>query len=253
MSKKYLVIPDGHAHPDYDNRRFDYLGDLIIDEKPDVVVNIADGADMASLASYDKGKRSFTGKSYRKDVDAYLDSQSRTWDKVKARKKKMPDRYYMLGNHEQRIDRALDLSPELVGTIGYKDLMLDDYYDEVVYYNGGTPGIKVLDGIAFAHYFITGVSGRGISGEHPAYTMLTKKFKSCVQGHTHVLDYCVRTNGDGDKLHALVCGVYQDYDSDWAGDVNSLWWRGCVILDNVEDGQFDLRCISLKSLEQTYG
>jgi len=217
------------------------------------VVNIGDGADLESLALYDKGKRSFAGKSYAGDVESYLDSQSRTWDAVKARKKKMPDRYFFIGNHEQRIDRALDLSPELEGTIGYKDLQLDEYYDEVIPYTGNTPGIKNIEGILFGHYFITGVMGRSISGEHPAYSLLTKKFKSAVQGHTHLLDYCVRTNGDDDKIFGLVCGVFQDYDAPWAGEINKLWWRGVVILDNVEDGQFDLRCISLKQLEKAYG
>lgn len=248
-----MVIPDGHANPSYNNDRFDLLANLIIDERPDIVVNIGDGADMESLASYDKGKRSFAGKSYAKDIDSYLDAQYRTWEPVKARKKKLPDRYYFVGNHEQRIDRALDLSPELVGTIGYNDLQLEEFYDEIVGYNGQTPGTKVIEGIAFAHYFITGVMGRPVSGEHPAYSLITKNLKSSVQGHTHIFDHCIRTNGDGQKIHGLVCGVYQDYDAPWAGLVNNLWWRGIVMLDNAEDGQFDLRCISLKNLEKVYG
>lgn len=253
MSKKLLLIPDGHSNPQFHNKRFDYLSQFIIDEKPDIVVNIGDGADMESLASYDKGKRSFAGKSYAKDVESFVDAQERLWEPVKARKKKMPDRYYFIGNHEERIERALDLSPELTGTIGYKDLRLGDYYDEVIPYVGGTPGVKAIEGIAFAHYFITGVMGRAVSGEHPAYSLITKNLKSSVQGHTHVLDYCMRTGTDGNKTQALVCGVYQDYDSPWAGMINNLWWRGVVILDNVEDGQFDLRTVSLKNLEKVYG
>jgi len=253
LSKKILVIPDTHAHPDFSNRRADYLSQLIIDEKPDIIVNIGDGPDMTSLASYDKGKRSFAGKSYAKDIEAFNDFEDRVWSPVKRQKKKMADRYYFIGNHDERIDRALDLSPELIGTIGYKDLLLGDYYDEVIPYSGGTPGVKVIEGIAFAHFFITGVMGRPVSGEHPAYSLLGKNFKSSVQGHTHVLDYCVRTNSDGKKIQALVCGVYQDYEAPWAGLINNLWWRGVCILDNVEDGQFDLRTITLKNLEKVYG
>jgi hypothetical protein len=250
---KLLLFTDAHAHPDHPNNRADWLGQLIIDEKPDIVVDGGDTADMPSLSSYDKGKRNFIGKSYKKDIEAHNDFQDRVWSPVKSRKKKMPRRVRLIGNHDERIDRALNLSPELEGTIGYHDLLLDDYYDEVVNYKGGTPGIINIEGVSFAHYFITGVSGKGISGEHPAYTILMKKLKSCVQGHTHVLDYCVRTDVDGTKIHGLVAGVYQDYESDWAGDINTLWWRGCVILDNLEGGQYDLRTISLKSLEQTYG
>lgn len=252
MSKKLLLLPDAHAHPDYPNQRADYVAKLIIDEKPDIVVDIGDTADMTSLANYDKGKRSFAGKSYSADINSHNDFQDRLWAPVKRQKKKMPDRYRFIGNHEERIDRALDLSPELEGTIGYDDLLLDDYYDEVIYYEGNTPGVKVIEGIAFAHYFITGVMGRPVSGEHPAYSLLNKNFKSSIQGHTHILDYCTRTNSDGDKISSVVAGCYTDYDAPWAGSVNRLWWRGVIILDNVEDGQFDLRTISLKNLERTY-
>lgn len=250
---KLLLFTDGHAHPDYHNKRADYLGQLIIDEKPDIVIDGGDTADMPSLASYDKGKRSFVGKSYAKDIKAHNDFQDRVWSPVKSRKKKMPRRIRLIGNHDERIDRALDLSPELEGTIGYKDLLLDEYYDEVVSYQGQTPGIIDVEGVSFAHYFVTGVMGRPISGEHPAYSLINKNLKSSIQGHTHTFDYSIRTSTDGKRVQALVAGCFFDFDLAWAGVVNNMYWRGVTILDNLEDGQFDLRCISLKSLEQTYG
>jgi hypothetical protein len=253
MSRTHLVIPDQHAHPDFSNERADFLAKLIIDVKPDVVINIGDGADMPSLASYDKGKRSFYGKSYKKDIDAWLDFQDRLWAPVKAQKKKMPDRYHLEGNHEERIERALDLSPELQGTIGFSDLRLDDYNNEVVRYHGDTPGILKVDGVAYAHYFISGIMGRSVSGEHPAYTLLSKNFRSCTQGHAHTLDFCERTDVDGSKVMGMVCGVFQDYDSPWAGHRNDLWWRGVVIKHNVAGGVYDPEFISLDRLKKSYG
>ena len=44
MTKVHLVIPDPHAHPDHNNNRADWLGQLILDLKPDVVVNLGDVA-----------------------------------------------------------------------------------------------------------------------------------------------------------------------------------------------------------------
>ncbi|HRP36280.1 MAG TPA: hypothetical protein PLS50_00565 [Candidatus Dojkabacteria bacterium] len=253
MSKDILVIPDQHAEHGFDNNRADWLSKYIIDTKPEIVVNIGDAADMTSLSSYDKGKRSFQGKSYANDINAHLDFQTRVWEPIKKTKKKMPDRYFFIGNHCQRIDRALDLSPELVGTIGYKDLALEDHYNEIIPYQGDTPGVKIIEGIAFAHYFITGILGRGIGGEHPAYTLLSKNFQSCVQGHTHTLDFAERTNATGKKVFGLVCGVYQTHDSPWAGERNKIWWRGLTHLRNVDDGQFDLECVSLGRLKKEYG
>jgi len=251
--RRHLVIPDAHAHPDFSNERADWLAQLIIESQPDVVIDMGDSADMPSLASYDKGKRSFHGKTYVRDVNAYLDFQDRMWAPVKARKKRLPRRIRLIGNHEQRIERALDMSHELVGTIGIKDLLLDDYYDEVVNYDGSTPGTIEVDGVLYSHYFVSGVMGRPVAGEHPAYSLLAKGHISSTAGHLHTLDYSIRTTYDGRKAHGLVCGCFQDYDAPWAGNVNKLWWRGVIIKENVEDGNYDLRTISLKTMREWYG
>lgn len=252
MSKVHLVIPDQHATPEANNERADWIGKLILDLRPDVVVQMGDAADMASLSSYDKGRRVFAGRNYRADIESHLDFQERMWAPIKRAKRKLPHKVALIGNHEQRIDRALDLSPELAGTIGYRDLDLERYYNEVVHYDGDTPGVIELDGVSYAHYFITGVKGLAVSGEHPAYTMLSKNFQSCTQGHTHIFDYCTRTRADGKRIQGLVCGVYQDYTNAWAGERGKLWWRGVIIKRAVEDGTYDLEQLSLNELKRIY-
>ena len=248
----HLVIPDAHAHPDYDNKRFDYLAQFIKDLKPDVVINLGDGADMPSLSSYDKGTKGFAGRTYRRDIDAFLESQERTWGPVKRTKKKMPRSVYLEGNHEYRIKRAVNFSPELEGTYGLHDLELDKYYNDVVEYNGATPGVIRIDGVCYSHYFISGVMGRPISGEHPAYSLITKEFVSCTQGHAHVFDYAMRTDAVGNKIMGLVAGCYQDYISDYAGEANHMWEAGVAVKRNVEQGRYDLQWISLAALKKEY-
>ena len=248
-----MIVPDPHAHPDFHNERADWLGKLIKDLKPDVVINIGDAADMPSLCSYDKGTRAFQGRSYRKDIEAHLDFQDRMWQPIKRSKKKKPYSIIFEGNHEHRIKRALDLSPELDGAISFDDLDFKRYYDEIIEYTGRTPGVHVCDGVHYAHFFVSGVLGRAISGEHPAYSLLTKEFVSCTQGHVHTADYSIRTTVGGRKINGLVCGVYQDYWSDWAGEVNKLWWRGVVIKRNVEDGTYDPQFIGMEALKREYG
>ena len=44
-----LVWSCAHADPSTDNKRFDLVGNLIYDTKPDIVVDLGDGADMRSL------------------------------------------------------------------------------------------------------------------------------------------------------------------------------------------------------------
>jgi hypothetical protein len=249
----HLIIPDQHAHYQHSNERADWLAQLIIDIKPDVVINIGDSADMPSLSGYDKGKRGFHGRTYRQDIDAHLDFQDRLWAPVVQRKKRLPRSIFCIGNHEWRIERALDLSPELQGSIGLGDLDLGRWYDQVVPYNGGTPGVINVDGILYAHYFISGVMGRPVGGEHPAYSLLQKHYKSATSGHLHLADQCIRTDGDGRKVMGTFCGCYQDYDADWAGEANRLWWRGVLVKNNVDNGTYDPEWISIDSLRKAYG
>ena len=248
----HVIIPDPHAKPGHNNKRAEWAGKLINEVRPDTVVVLGDTADMPSLCSYDKGKKSFQGRTYSADIEAHADFQDRLWSTVRSAKKKMPRRVTLVGNHEERIGRAIEMQPELEGVISYDDLELDHWYTDVVPYNGGTPGIIDVDGIMYSHYSITGVSGRPISGEHTAYSLLGKQYCSCVVGHLHTFDYCVRTRADGKKIMGLCAGVFQDYDSSYAGEANELWWRGVVILRGVEDGCYDLQTISLDRLKKEY-
>lgn len=248
----HLVISDQHAHPDYGNERADFLAKLIIDLQPSVVVNIGDAADMPSLSSYDKGKRSFHGRTYRKDIDSHLEFQERLWGPVKRRKKKLPYRVFIEGNHEHRIEKALDLSPELDGTISFSDLDTGSYYDNVVRYNGSTPGLCEIDGITYSHYFTSGLMGRPISGDNQASRVLARCFTSSTCGHSHIADFAVRTNHHGRKIMASVIGCYQDYNPEWAGNTADLWWRGVVFKENVNNGVYDPNFISLNTLRKNY-
>lgn len=252
MGKTHFVIPDLHVRPGDNNRRADWIGRAILDIKPDVVVCLGDAADMESLCSYDRGTKSFQGRSYRADIDAHNAFQDRLWSVVRTAKKKLPLRVILHGNHEHRIGRAIETQPELEGAIGYGDLQLDRWYDIVVPYQGATPGTIDVDGVTYAHYLVSGVSGRPVSGEHLAYSLLAKHHASCVVGHNHTLDYCIRTTVSGRRIQAVCAGVCQEHYSSFAGEAQKLWWNGVVVLENVSDGVFDLRTISLDQLKEKY-
>ena len=256
MINSLLVIPDQHAHPDFNNDRADWLGQYIKESRPDVVVNIGDAADLASLSTYDKGKASFAARNYEADIEAHLDFQARLWEPMRRAKKRRPERYILEGNHEFRIKRALETQPELGGDkfgISFRDLDFDSYYDFVVEYVGDTPGVLALEGVNFAHFFISGIMGKPIGGLHHASSLLAKNSESSVCGHSHTADFATRTTVSGRKINGLVAGVFQDYHSPWAGNRNDLWWRGVVVLRNVENGNFDPEFISLDKLRREYG
>lgn len=249
----HLVIPDTHAHFQHHNKRAEYLGRLINDLKPDVVINLGDSADMPSLSGFDKGTRAAIGRTYRADIDAHLDFNYRLWDTVKASKRKLPRRIILEGNHEHRIVKAINLQPELEGAISPNDLRMLDFYDEYIEYNGRSPGVITIDEINYSHFFISGVMGKPIGGAHAAYAILQKGHGSSTAGDLHLLSYDVQTGIGGKRLHGLVAGCYQDYDAEWAGEANRLWWRGVVFKDNVDKGTYDPRFISIESLKKAYG
>jgi hypothetical protein len=253
LGKTILVVPDSHASPEHHNDRADWLGELIADVKPDVLVHIGDSADLASLSTYDKGKRSFQGRNYKDDINAHLEFQDRMFRPIKKLKKKMPRTVFCEGNHEFRIKRAIELSPELDGAISFKDLCLKDWYDDVVEYEGNTPGSITIEGVTFAHYFVGGIAGRPLGGIHAGYAIATKLLCSATCGHSHLFGTSVHTTAQGKKVIGTVVGAYQDYTNGWAGKVGQLWDRGVVLKRNVDQGQYDIQWIGLESMRKIYG
>lgn len=253
MSRSHLFITDSHSHYQHHNKRAEYLGELIADLKPDVVIHGGDSADMPSLSSYDRGKKNFQGRTYRADIDSHLDFMDRMFYRIRRRKKRRPKFIFLEGNHENRIKKAINLQPELEGAIGFDDLELDRYFDEVVEYDNGTPGVINVDGINYAHYFVSGLMGRPVGGEHPATSLISKQLESCSAGHNHLADLSIRTTAQSRKIFGLFGGCYQDFDADWAGAANRLWWRGLVFKRGVTKGIYDPEFISLERLKRVYG
>src|SRR3990167_403731 len=245
----HLVIPDSHAHPNFDNKRYTYLGHLISDIKPDVVIDIGDWWDMPSLNSFDtKGKKYFEGRNYKKDIEAGLDANDRMLTIIRRKKRKLPRFVRCLGNHEYRIIKAIENDPVLDGTIGLDDLCSGDFGWEE---HSFLQPIEI-DGIHYSHYFIAGVSGKALGGVNHARALVLKYHRSVTQGHSHLHDHSIVTDVGGVKLHGCVVGCYQDYESDWAGPANILWDAGVVIKRGVNNGQYDLEWVSMKRIVEAY-
>jgi hypothetical protein len=254
---KLLILPDSHVHPDYDNSRFTALGRLIVEEKPDCIVNLGDMGDIPSLSSYDEGHASFEGRRYHMDVEAVHDALGKLDAPIKEYNRRSHKAYHprkelVLGNHEYRIVRAAEEDPKLQGTISVDDLDYARFGWNV------HPFLEsiVIGGIAFSHYFISGVASRPISGESIGRTMCMKLHGSAIQGHSHLFDHAERTIITGNRIFGLSAGcfVHPDYVQDWCRASVKLWWRGIVILDDLDgDGYYDeLRAITQRKLLREY-
>jgi len=258
--KTHLIIPDAHAKPGISNSRFELLGKHILATKPDVIINIGDFADMESLSSYDKGKKSAELRRYKKDVKACHEALDLTfgpmisYNKLQRKNKKQqykPRTVTTSGNHEHRLYRVAEFNPELDDILSMSDLGFDKYFQEVYPYM--TP--VDVDGIMYCHVYTSGVMGRPIGGESHARKLIQTQFKSCVQGHSHLRDFCERTDPTGKKIQGLVVGCFLEEDQweDYAGQANLMWWKGLVELTvDTQTGSFDPKFIGIEQLREMY-
>ena len=243
-----LVIGDPHAHPDYDNSRFTTLGKYIARERPQIIVCIGDMADMPSLSSYDRGTKGFEGRRYKKDISAAIDAQKKLFAPINKVRGYKPKLHMCIGNHEDRIVRAVNTTPELDGAIGLHDLKYEDFGWKVTPFKRSV----VIQGISFSHYFTSGVAGRPISSVHIGHALVTKLHCSAVQGHSHLFNHSEQTRPDGQKIFGLSAGCFSHpkYTESWCQDTEYQWWRGVIMLEGLDgEGYYNvIRAITQRSL-----
>ena len=254
MSKNILVFSCGHADPDHSNERFDWLGSFIYDKRPDMVIDLGDGADMKSLNSYDtRYPQALVAQSYEKDIEVYNDSQKRLRHRFKKAKKKKPTWIGFEGNHENRIKKYLAEHPRMEGQthgVSFRHLQTDKWFDEYHEYENGGPAIANYNGVDFSHFFSSGNFGSATSGLHHAYSVINNRHNSSVCGHSHKRNLYFK---DGAGSIGMVVGCYKGHEEGWAGQSNLDWWHGVVLMKDVDNGMFEPEFYSLKELEREYG
>lgn len=250
---KIAVIPDCQVRPGDDLRFLTNIGNYLEEKEPDVIVCIGDFADMPSLSSYDVGRKSFEGRRYKADVDATKLAMATLLKPLKERmvrdieghrQRYRPRMVLTLGNHEERIERAVNSDAKLDGTIGVGDL---EYEKDWEVYPFLEP--VVINGVAFAHYFITGVAGRPSTS---AQAQLNRQHMSCVAGHQQGLQIATGYRSNGDRLTSIIAGSCYEHDEDYMGYQGNKHWRGMLMLHEVDNGNFDLMPVSLNFINKRY-
>jgi len=253
---KHLIIPDCQVKPGVPIDHMTWIGKYIVDKKPDVIINIGDYADMPSLCSYDKGKKSFEGRRYKDDIDATKEAMDLLLAPMKKfnakakqdhRQRYKPRMVMCLGNHEQRIARVDEFSPELEGMVGYEDLPYGDWevhdFLEIV----------IIDGVSYAHYF----KNQSSIMKNVVGGTMDSKLKnighSFTMGHQQILQYGIRYLNNGVAQQGLVCGACYLHDEDYLGHQGNNYWRGIILKHRVQEGTYDPCFISLDFLRDKYG
>ncbi len=247
LGRMHIVIPDVQMRPGVRNDHMEWIGNYIVEKKPDVIVCIGDFADMSSLCIYEKGRLPFEGRRYVNDVKSVrvamekllkpIDDYNRT-----AREKYTPRMVLTLGNHEDRITRVADANPEYSGKFDLSDLGYKEYGWEVHDF------LKVvqIDGIEYAHYFTSGVMGRPASS---AAVVLRERQRSATMGHVQHTDIAMHKKT---QQIALFCGTCYLHDEVYLGQQGNCQRRQIIVKHEVQEGRYDPMFVSLAFLEKAY-
>lgn len=252
---RHLIIPDTQCKPGNSFDHLEWAGKYAVKTKPDVIVHLGDHWDMSSLSVYDIGKKSFEGRTYNHDVkagndamDVFMRPITEEQKRQKENKKKVwkPKKVFLIGNHEYRIDRAIESDRKLDGLIGYNDFNLKKHNWEVHSFLD----VVIVNGVAYSHYFTSGVMGRPVSSPH---LMLQKKHMSCIMGHVQDRGISYSKKADGSSITGLFAGIFYQHDEDYLNPQTNGSWSGIWMLNEVNNGSFDEMPVSINYLRKQYG
>ena len=251
---RILVIPDAQVKEGVPLDHLTWAGKAIVEYKPDVVVNMGDFADMPSLSTHDKaGSKYFEGKRYTKDVEVVHEAMrmllkplKEEQERLKRNKEKQykPRMVMLLGNHENRINRAVNNNPMLEGLISTKDLGYEKDWEVHEFLHP-----VFISSVGFNHYWPVGALGRPASS---AAAIVSKLHMSCIAGHMQGKQIAYGKRADGKPICAIIAGSYYQHDEDYMDRLSNSHWRGLVVLNEVQDGCFDEMFLSMDYLRRKY-
>lgn len=254
--RKHIMIPDCQVTPDTPTDHLRWIGEYIVEQKPDAIINIGDFADMESLSFFDKGKKDAEGRRYIHDIHAARAAMERLLKplndynvKMTNQKQKQykPELHLTMGNHEHRITRAINEDAKLDGALGLLDLGYEDFGWKVYDFLE----MATIDGVAYSHFFYNPLTGKPIGGASMDTRLKTLGF-SFTMGHQQIKMAGERNLNNGRVVRGLVCGACYLHDEKYIGPQGNAYWRGIFVKHEVRNGQYDLMEVSLDYLCRKY-
>ena len=252
--RRHFIIPDTQTRPGVPLDHLDWIGQSILHYRPDVIVHLGDHWDFPSLNGHEEpGSAPLENKRYADDLAVGNEAFVRLCAPMEAdinrretkhRKKWRPRKVFITGNHEVRADRVAENNPKFLGTIGSDKCDIRDWERH--------PFLEVvnIDDILYSHYFQSSHSARPIGGNVP--NRLTKIGASFVQGHQQGLDMGTKLMGNGKTWWGIVAGSCYTHIENYRGAQGQRHWRGVMILNEVENGEFCPMPLTLDYLCRKY-
>jgi hypothetical protein len=232
----------------------EWIGQAIVEYKPDSIIHLGDHWDMPSLSSHDApGSKATEGARYENDVEignkAFAMMCAPMEAEIAAMKKARkplwnPRKVFLTGNHCDRISRAISANPKFDGALSLNHLDTRGFerhaFLERVW----------IDGLLYSHYFQSANSPRAIDGSIDA--MFNRIGAPFVHGHQQGFKYGTRQLASGKTWHGIVAGSCYLHREEYRKNQGQRHWRGIVILNEVEDGEYCIMPLTLKYLCKKY-
>jgi hypothetical protein len=247
-TRTHLIIPDTQVEPGRPIDHLTWIGNYCADRyggKQLTRIHLGDHWNMGSLSSYDrKGGTHMEGRRVNDDIAAgnygfeLLDGPA-----TKVQRRQWDD-HFLFGNHEYRMQRAIDQDAALDG------LYSMDLFDTGSWTRHGFREPVDIDGVLYAHYFYNPNTGRPYAGAN-LETRLKTIGCSFTMGHQQGLKWGRIESVAGPKI-GLVAGSCYLHEEDYLGPQGNDHWRGIIVCNNVENGDYDLMQVSLDYLCRRY-
>ena len=191
---KILVIGDSHLEANSSLERYEWLGKFIVEEKPEVIVQIGDFVSMDCLSHWDYNHRAkMEGRRYQDEVRIakealrLMEHPMEVANKYSRESKKKlyhPRKIWHEGNHEDRLRKYLEDRPELIGSFNLsEEIGAVKRKWEIVPYKEYS---KVKD-LLFTHVPFNNAN-QPISGKFICDKALVTHDRNVIFGHSHRLE-----------------------------------------------------------------
>lgn len=252
-----IAVFDLHGHPEDNFRRFDWLGRMILEEKPDSVVIGGDIARMDSLSRHGDSPAT----TLREDLAAMQEGLSRIFSPLRdwnARRKDSKHAQHAMrtvwleGNHEERARRVAKEDPHgFASLVDWDDpYSLAHWYDERYEYGQ----YANVGGVLYTHV------PRNMMGRAMSHTAAAKHSEShLIYGHSHTLQttpVALHGNGNGVKM-VLSAPAYMEKQNKepYAKNLTTGWVYGLLRVrpSGSPSIPFSYDYLSMDDMERLYG
>lgn len=250
---RHIAIPDTQTKRGVRIDHIHAAGVYCSLKKPDVIALLGDMGDFESCSFWDRKDWDFGQRSYQHDMNA-LEVMLQTFlapiIEESERTGWVPYIFVTMGNHEDRVDRALSSAK----MARFRDA-IEHPRDLYKRYGIETFEFKepvIVDGIAYCHYFANPMTGRPLGG------MMATRLKnvgfSFTMGHQQLLDVGNRQLANGQVQRAAVAGAFYMHDENYKGPQGNLHWRGILVKNEVDGyGDYSLMDVNMAYLLREHG